>query len=478
MSAPISRAKAFTALAIVCCLGLGLSGVASASGEATEFELGAGTVATALTSGPDGNLWFAATKRTYAGAGDVIGRISPRGEVTEFPLPSRPESELGVSSIVSGGDGYLYFTETAANRIGRISTGGYFEDSPLPRPGSRPMALALAADGTLWASEEGIDSVVRLDNTSGIATEYKLAPGARPSGIAAADGLIWVSQPGTGTIGRVNPGNPTASFPLLDRHSLPGAMVPGPTGKIWFAEGKGPQIGRVTASTSLQVRYVQQSVPGNGGTSSIVYGPRGDFWFTVGNRIGSISPSSDVTDPACVAGGCDLSVTALAVGPEGELWYATPNTIGRFDPPRPRGEIARRGGRLAGRFVSFQIGCRSGVAGDHCKGSVKVRAGSSRSGKAGPAPVLHTGRFDLPTYYVRRVRFKIPRRLAEDLATRKRPTLQVTVTVRGGRSASRRLLLHIRGPGARTARRSYSAPLAKPARELSAAGSVLVSTEP
>src|SRR6516164_6515593 len=50
----------------------------------TEFPLpplnfGGGSGATAITSGPDGNLWFA---DPIAGS---VGRITPDGQVTEFP---------------------------------------------------------------------------------------------------------------------------------------------------------------------------------------------------------------------------------------------------------------------------------------------------------------------------------------------------------------------------------------------------------
>jgi streptogramin lyase len=48
----------------------------------TEFPVPtAGSGPEAITTGPDGNLWF-----TEA-AGNRIGRITPAGVITEFPLP-------------------------------------------------------------------------------------------------------------------------------------------------------------------------------------------------------------------------------------------------------------------------------------------------------------------------------------------------------------------------------------------------------
>src|SRR5690349_12794015 len=64
----------------------------------TEFPISAGS--RAITAGPDGNLWFTL-------ADDQIGRITPAGQVTAFPVPQSP---FGPESITSGPDGNLWFT--------------------------------------------------------------------------------------------------------------------------------------------------------------------------------------------------------------------------------------------------------------------------------------------------------------------------------------------------------------------------------
>jgi virginiamycin B lyase len=63
-----------------------------------------------ITSRPDGNLWFTGE--------NSIGRITPGGIITEFPLsPSNGRLE----SITSGPDSNLWFTEGNGNKIGRMS---------------------------------------------------------------------------------------------------------------------------------------------------------------------------------------------------------------------------------------------------------------------------------------------------------------------------------------------------------------------
>ena len=71
---------------------------------------------------------------------------APRASVTEFPLPhadSRPYS------IVTGPDGNLWFTESTHDAIGKITPDGTITDYPLHATdeSSGPYGIALGADG-------------------------------------------------------------------------------------------------------------------------------------------------------------------------------------------------------------------------------------------------------------------------------------------------------------------------------------------
>src|SRR5439155_11594924 len=67
----------------------------------------------AVTTGPDGNVWFAASRGT-------VGRIQANGQVTLFAVPNNGF----VGRITSGPDGSLWLTEKAANKIARITVNG------------------------------------------------------------------------------------------------------------------------------------------------------------------------------------------------------------------------------------------------------------------------------------------------------------------------------------------------------------------
>jgi virginiamycin B lyase len=66
--------------------------------------------ASGLVIGTDHNLWYTTD--------DSVSRITTTGAVTEFPTPTQPS---GTEGIAVGADGTIWFTENAANKIGRIS---------------------------------------------------------------------------------------------------------------------------------------------------------------------------------------------------------------------------------------------------------------------------------------------------------------------------------------------------------------------
>src|SRR5262249_5731396 len=79
----------------------------------------------------------------------VLVADAPLSPITEFALPtpnSRPYQ------ITAGADGNLWFTESAGNRIGRITPDGTLTEFSLPNPGS-PFGITAGPDGNLWFME-------------------------------------------------------------------------------------------------------------------------------------------------------------------------------------------------------------------------------------------------------------------------------------------------------------------------------------
>ena len=119
-----------------------------------EFSTGitAGSQPWEIAAGPDGNLWF--TERTgpvgYAGQ---MARINPTTHVvTEFTAGITGDTEP--DGVTAGPDGNVWFTEEAGNRIGRITPSGTITEFPIPTADSQPVAIVTGSDGNLWFAEQ------------------------------------------------------------------------------------------------------------------------------------------------------------------------------------------------------------------------------------------------------------------------------------------------------------------------------------
>src|ERR1017187_7213405 len=113
-----------------------------------EYPLPSGnTFSLAITSGPDGNLWFTNLTAT----GGSIGRITPAGVITEFPLP---KAGAGPSAITAGRDGNLWFAGLFGNYVGKITPAGAFTLYPLVN-GNNATWYGITAGpyGNIWFTE-------------------------------------------------------------------------------------------------------------------------------------------------------------------------------------------------------------------------------------------------------------------------------------------------------------------------------------
>jgi streptogramin lyase len=149
---------------------------------------------TGITAGPDGNVWFGES----FGSRGAVGRITPTGEITEFPLPYTIPGD-----IAAGPDGNLWFTEWGARRIGRITPAGIITEFPVPVLANGPGGpVHIAAGATdLWFTEPAVPSVVGRITTQGHVVEYTVPTGSGPFGIAADASRVWFTEVDASRIG-------------------------------------------------------------------------------------------------------------------------------------------------------------------------------------------------------------------------------------------------------------------------------------
>jgi YVTN family beta-propeller protein len=92
--------------------------------------------------------------------------------------------------------------------------------------GGHPSGLAIGA-GAVWVTDEGDDTVTRIDLGSG--SEATISVGHGPTGIAFGEDAVWVANSDEGTISKIDPvqrrvvktipvGNRPAGVAIADGH--------------------------------------------------------------------------------------------------------------------------------------------------------------------------------------------------------------------------------------------------------------------
>jgi streptogramin lyase len=291
----------------------------------TEFPLpplnNPGGFTPAITTGPDGNLWF-----TDPAAGQV-GRITPAGQVTEFTPPGG--GNPAGSSITAGADGNVWFAAgpyaPAVSRItpdGQVTT--FYVGSGLALVGG----LTLGPDGNVWFTESIFNGGEKVGfvTPAGRVTAFSIPTSAvfgRTGDITTGpDGNLWFTHDGTlATI------TPTGTLRDHVMDNVGAALTTGPDGNLWAS---GPQLDPLTGR--LAGDFIQRiSVTGDVTTfsvgtfsqnhSAITAGPDGNLWFTEpeSNEIGRITPTGQITlVPVPTPGSLPTGITA---GPNGNVWF-------------------------------------------------------------------------------------------------------------------------------------------------------------
>lgn len=274
----------------------------------TEFPIGTGTIG-GITTGPDGNVWFTET------TANSIGRITTTGIVTVFPISS---AGAHPQQITAGADHNLWFTESRA--IGRITIDGVISEFPISF-GASPVSIASGPDGNIWFTLS-ISHVGRI-TPDGTFTDFET--GYLLNSITAGpDGNIWVTSIAEegGKICRITPdGAITQFYEGLTPLEIPQQIIAGPDGNLWFTQSS-LHLGRIMTDGTIT-----QYTIGISPSSITVW--NGALWLTDGSKLLRVTTDGLVRDEVALPATAGI-VTAMTSGPDGKLWFVEASgTIGR-----------------------------------------------------------------------------------------------------------------------------------------------------
>jgi virginiamycin B lyase len=280
-----------------------------------------------LAPDAQGRIWFVEIGANRVGMFDPAKR-----EFAEYLIPT-PESQP--HGITVDKDGIVWFTEAGKDKIGRLDPKtGIITEFPIPAGGKREGARGgvgrihtpmMGKDGFLYATNEWISSIVKLDPKTGKTWEYMTPTRkSRPYGIQIDfDGNVWFVEVGSEHVGKLDPKTGVITeYKTPTPQSGPRRMTIDPQGVIWYAEWNAHKIGYINPKTLEQKEFVPPSSP-QSGTYAIAADGAGMLYVAeyISNQISRFQPKTGKWTewPMPLR---RSRVRNIVVDPSGYVWYA------------------------------------------------------------------------------------------------------------------------------------------------------------
>jgi streptogramin lyase len=289
-----------------------------------------------ITTGPDGNLWFAndGTSAPHTVL-PSIGRITPSGAISTFTSPNLDNPV----NITSGPDGNLWFTNEgtfqygigySGSSIGQITPSGVISKFTDPTIND-PYGITAGPDGNLWFTNQGNDSIGMI-TPAGVVSNFPVSAGAPYDIVTGPDGALWFTD--GNSIGRITTAGVITMFPFTSGSGGLVRITVGPDGALWFTDGN--SIGRITTAGVISEFPLPAGQAAGGG---ITTGPDGNLWFPSGNGyVSQMTPAGVVTGPF-VGPIATLQTQSnyafyqdIVTGPDGNIWFTESDSIDRISP--------------------------------------------------------------------------------------------------------------------------------------------------
>ncbi len=279
-------------------------GEISSSGAITLFQQQTQGEIGALTTGPDGNLWFTEI------SGKILGKITPTGTITEYTFESNGTGpDTFAEDITAGPDGNLWFTIQGDNQIGELTSSGALTLFNLPAD-LIPRYITTGPDGALWFTAD--HSVGRI-TTTGVVSQFSVSDDVSNFAITTGpDGDLWFTT---------WPSNPGGDYEIgqMDPTALgSGASVP-------VSATQGNLVTSPVASVTLPTPAGATATIdwGDGQTSPGTLSPNGSGGYLVSANLDYALPGSyPITVTVLTATGVQLTIPStvqVAASPDGEF---------------------------------------------------------------------------------------------------------------------------------------------------------------
>jgi len=264
-------------------------------------------IPTALAIAPDGTVWFSID------FSDAVGVLRD-GKIQRIPKNGKNVDALGIG-VDAGGNAWL--TDSPAIAIRRVTPAGEVESFPLGTPIARLGRLAVAPDGAVWFAESSAYSITQLKDGKLTRHEIRSQRGG-PYGVAVgADGTVWASLQSANQIMRIAPDGEIAEYDAITRSASPTDVAVDGKGVVWFLEFRANKTGRLEGGKVSEVEVPVQGAA----VSGIAAAPDGSVWFGMlrAHALGRLRDGKVKVFPLPRP---DARPYSVAVDRAGNVWYA------------------------------------------------------------------------------------------------------------------------------------------------------------
>jgi virginiamycin B lyase len=264
-------------------------------------------IPTAIAAAPDGTVWFSMD------LADSLGHVLD-GRIQRVPVSAKTLEPIGLGVAP---DGSVWYTDNASHAISHVTASGDVKHFPLDTPSVRLARLAVAPDGAAWFAEETGYSITRLKD--GVLTRHVYdSPRGGPYGVTvAADGTVWATLQSGDQLLRISPDGVMTAFDIPRPAAVPSDIAVGPDGAVWFLEFRADSIGRFKDEVFREFPVGEKSV----GLSGLAVGPDGAVWFGM-LRAGKIGRLRDGKIDTFTLPREHARPYTLALDRQGNVWYA------------------------------------------------------------------------------------------------------------------------------------------------------------
>jgi virginiamycin B lyase len=267
----------------------------------------------------------------------TVGTLNVQIQEYHVPTPNSRPHDPAVAP-----DGSLWYTGQGVNKLGRLNPKtGEFKEFALKTADSGPHGLVADNNGNIWFTAISGGYVGKLDPKTGEIAEYRAANGTKIDPHTPAfdhNGILWFTNEETNYIGRLDP--KTGKMTLIKlptAHAVPYGIVILQNNTPLFCEFGSNKLASIDPSTMKIREYI---LPAAGARPRrIGLAPDGTIYYTDFARgyLGHFDASSgQLLKEWMSPGGSESAPYGIAVTNDGAVWYSEsgvkPNTLVRFDP--------------------------------------------------------------------------------------------------------------------------------------------------